>query len=187
VANSLRTGTGDDHRSAARRGCSWAPAGSPFRGDGSEAYTRAGNLKTDANGVLQTSSGNFNVLGEGGPIALPPDNNIAIAPDGTVFGMPRFGAGAINSVNVVGRIKLVNPPESDLVRGDDGLFRTRNGAAGIADEAVTLAPGGTRGQQRQFGGRHGADDQPGAPVRDADQDAADGGGQRPRRNPACSR
>jgi flagellar basal-body rod protein FlgF len=59
--------------------------------DGSEAYTRAGNLVTDANGVLQTSSGNL-VLGEGGPITLPPDNNIAIAADGTVSGIPRFPA-----------------------------------------------------------------------------------------------
>lgn len=107
--------------------------------DGREAYTRAGNLKTDANGVLQTSSG-FNVVGEGGPIALPPDNNIAIAADGTVSSIPRVGAGAINGVNVVGRLKLVNPPESDLVRGDDGLFRTRSGIDALADENVKLAP-----------------------------------------------
>jgi len=106
--------------------------------DGGEAYTRAGNLKTDANGVLQTSSG-FNVLGEGGPISLPPDNNIAIAPDGTVSSIPRVGAGAINNASVVGRIKLVNPPEIDLVRGDDGLFRTRNGVPAVADENVKLA------------------------------------------------
>jgi flagellar basal-body rod protein FlgF len=113
-------------------------------GDGSEAYTRAGNLKTDANGVLQTSAG-FNVLGEGGPIALPPNNNIAIAPDGTVSSIPRFGAGAINNTNIVGRIKLVNPPENELVRGDDGLFRTRNGAPAAADENVKLAPAALEG------------------------------------------
>ncbi|EXI89512.1 MAG: putative proximal rod protein [Candidatus Accumulibacter regalis] len=107
--------------------------------DGREAYTRAGNLRTDANGVLQTTSG-FNVAGEGGAISLPPDNNIAIATDGTVSSIPRVGAGAINGVNVVGRIKLVNPPESDLVRGDDGLFRTRNGIDALADENVKLAP-----------------------------------------------
>ena len=63
-----------------------------------------------------------------------------IAADGTVSAIPRLGAGAINNVNVVGRIKLVNPPESDLVRGDDGLFRTRDGVPAVADEAVTLAP-----------------------------------------------
>lgn len=107
--------------------------------DGAEAYTRAGNLQTDANGVLQTSSG-FNVLGEGGPIALPPDNNIAIAGDGTVSSIPRVGAGAINNANAVGRIKLVNPPENELVRGDDGLFRTVSGLPAPADEEVTLTP-----------------------------------------------
>lgn len=107
--------------------------------DGREAYTRAGNLRTDANGVLLTSSG-FNVLGEGGPISLPPDNNITIAPDGTVSSIPRIGAGAINNASAVGRIKLVNPPENDLVRGDDGLFRTRNGDEVVADENVKLVP-----------------------------------------------
>ncbi|MBL8393750.1 MAG: flagellar basal body rod protein FlgF [Candidatus Accumulibacter sp.] len=107
--------------------------------DGTEAYTRAGNLKTDANGILQTTSG-FNVLGEGGPISLPPDSNITIAPDGTVSSVPRPGAGALNSANVVGRIKLVNPPENDLVRGDDGLFRVTSGIPGISDENVKLVP-----------------------------------------------
>lgn len=104
-----------------------------------EAYTRAGNLRSDANGLLRTSSGLI-VIGDGGPIALPPDNNVAIAPDGTVSAIPRSGAGSLNSVNVVGRIKLVNPPESDLVRGDDGLFRTRSGIEAPVDETVRLAP-----------------------------------------------
>ena len=107
--------------------------------DGREAYTRSGNLRTDANGVLQTSGG-LNVLGEGGPIALPPDNNIAIGADGTVSSIPRVGAGAINNANVVGRIKLVNPPESEMVRSDDGLFRTQNGLPALADENVKLTP-----------------------------------------------
>ncbi len=107
--------------------------------DGREAYTRAGNLKTDVNGVLQTSAG-YNVVGEGGPITLPPDNNIVIAADGTVSSVPRRGAGAINNATAVGRIKLVNPPETDLVRGDDGLFRTRDGNDAPPDENVRLAP-----------------------------------------------
>jgi flagellar basal-body rod protein FlgF len=85
------------------------------------------------------------VLGEGGPISLPPDNNVAIAADGTVSSIPRFGAGAINNVNVVGRIKLVNPPENDLVRGDDGLFRTRNGVAAPVDENVRLVSAALEG------------------------------------------
>jgi len=40
----------------------------------------------------------------------------------------------------VARMKLVNPPETDMVRGDDGLFRIRNGQPADADETVRLAP-----------------------------------------------
>ena len=104
--------------------------------DGGEAYTRAGNLQINTNGQLQTASG-LNVLGDGGPIAIPPDNNITISPDGTVSAVPLFGTP--NNVNVVGRIKLVNPPENELVRGDDGLFRVKGGAQANADENVKLA------------------------------------------------
>ncbi|MFB0936686.1 MAG: flagellar basal body rod protein FlgF [Propionivibrio sp.] len=104
---------------------------------GQEVYTRAGNLQINANGQLQTASG-LNVLSDGGPIAIPPDTNITISPDGTISSVPLFGTP--NTVNIVARIKLVNPPETDLVRGDDGLFRTRNGQPADTDEAVRLAP-----------------------------------------------
>jgi flagellar basal-body rod protein FlgF len=105
--------------------------------DGQEAYTRAGNLHLDANGVLQTAGG-LNVLSDGGPIAIPPDNSITISPDGTVSVVPLFGTP--NNVNDAGRIKLVNPPATELVRGDDGLFRLRNGEAAPVDENVRLVP-----------------------------------------------
>jgi flagellar basal-body rod protein FlgF len=104
--------------------------------DGGEAYTRAGKLEVNANGQLQTASG-LNVMGDGGEIAIPPDNNITISPDGTVSVVPLFGTP--NNVNVIGRIKLVNPPENQLVRGDDGLFRIRSGEPASLDENVKLA------------------------------------------------
>ena len=104
--------------------------------DGGEAYTRAGNLQINVNGQLQTASG-LNVLGDGGPIAIPPDNSITIAPDGTVSAVPLFGTP--NNVSVVGRIKLVNPPANELVRGEDGLFRTQSGEPAALDENVKLA------------------------------------------------
>ena len=105
--------------------------------DGGEAYTRAGKLAVNANGLLQTASG-LNVLGDGGEIGIPPDNSITISPDGTVSVVPLFGTP--NNVNVIGRIKLVNPPENELVRGDDGLFRSKSGAPASVDENVKLAP-----------------------------------------------
>ncbi|MDR1162444.1 MAG: flagellar basal body rod protein FlgF [Candidatus Accumulibacter sp.] len=105
--------------------------------DGTEAYTRAGNLQIDANGLLRTANG-LNVLGDGGPIAVPPDNNIAIAADGTVSAIPLFGIP--NNVNLIGRIKLVNPPVDDLTRGNDGLFRTKSGNPLVQDEEVKLSP-----------------------------------------------
>ena len=104
--------------------------------DGQEAYTRAGNLQINANGQLQTASG-LNVLGDGGPIGIPPDNSITISPDGTISTVPLFGTP--NNVNVVGRIKLVNPPENELIRGDDGLFRIKGGTPANTDEKVKLA------------------------------------------------
>lgn len=111
---------------------------------GAEGYTRNGSLRLSENGVLQTQSG-LNVLGDGGPISVPPDVSvaIAIAKDGTVSSIPT--AGTPTAVNVLGRIKLVNPPEETLVRGDDGYFRTRDGNPVDADAGVTLIGGALEG------------------------------------------
>ena len=110
--------------------------------DGSEAYTRAGMLEVSVNGLLQTKGGHT-VAGDGGPIDVPPDNTIEIAPDGTVSVVPTFGTP--NSANAIGRIKLVNPPEADLVRGNDGFFRLRTGEAAPVDDQVRLASGTLEG------------------------------------------
>jgi len=110
--------------------------------DGSEAYTRGGSLDVDVNGTLQTKAG-YAVVGDGGPINIPPDNNIEIAPDGTVSVVPTTGN--LNAASAIGRLKLVNPPEGDLVRGADGLFRLRNGQPAPADETVKLSSGTLEG------------------------------------------
>ncbi len=121
------------------KGSGWLAVQLP---DGSEAYTRAGSLDVDVNGQLQTKSG-LAVMGDGGAISIPPDNNIEIAPDGTVSVVPTTGAR--NNANAIGRIKMVNPPEADLVRGSDGLFRLRSGQPAPLDERVKLTSGTLEG------------------------------------------
>lgn len=105
--------------------------------DGSEAYTRNGSFEVSVNGVVQTRSG-LTVLGDGGAISIPPEVAISIGGDGTISALPE--SGAQNTVSVIGRFKLVNPPEADLVRGEDGLFRLRDGSAAPSDERVAIAP-----------------------------------------------
>lgn len=110
--------------------------------DGSEAFTRDGSFKVDENGVLQTHSG-ATVLGDGGPITIPPGVTVSIAKDGTVTGIENgFKPGASN---VLGRIKLVNPPNENIVRGDDGLFRLKDGSTPDADASVALVGGSLEG------------------------------------------
>ena len=75
--------------------------------DGKEAYTRNGSFQVTPNGVLQTRTG-LNVMGDGGPITIPPDTEVTFAKDGTISTVP--SGGQATSVVVVGRLKLVNPP-----------------------------------------------------------------------------
>jgi flagellar basal-body rod protein FlgF len=110
--------------------------------DGVEAYTRAGSFDINAEGTLVTKGGQ-NVLGDGGPIAVPPNTSVSIGKDGTVSGVPtqppRTG------VTVLGRIKLVDPDESALKKGPDGLFRMRDGSQADASETVRVTAGSLEG------------------------------------------
>lgn len=106
--------------------------------DGTEAYTRAGSLEVDAEGTLRTARG-LAVQGDGGPITVPPDTRILIGEDGTISVVPETGSQAV--VNAIGRIKLVDPAEADLVRGDDGLFRLPGGEVAPVSEGTRIASG----------------------------------------------
>jgi flagellar basal-body rod protein FlgF len=107
-----------------------------------EGYTRAGDLQLNPNGLLQTRSG-FNVMGEGGPITVPPNTEVTIGDDGTVSAIPTDSIP--NTVNILGQIRLVNPPERDLVRSDDGLFRLRRPGPVLPDPNVRLTSGALEG------------------------------------------
>lgn len=109
--------------------------------DGSEAYTRDGSFETSANGILQTRDG-LPLIGEAGPITIPPDAEVTIGRDGTVSVIE---GGIEEVINIVDRLKLVNPPEAALVRGDDGLFRSADGQPQPLDENVQVAGGYVEG------------------------------------------
>ncbi|AUT60842.1 MULTISPECIES: flagellar basal-body rod protein FlgF [Paraburkholderia] len=110
--------------------------------DGQEAYTRAGNLHVDANGQLVTAS-NMQVVGGGGPIAVPPGAEVTIGNDGTISAlMPGDPA---TTIALVDQLKLVNPAPGSLTHGDDGLYHTTDGNPADADPAVKVAAGALEG------------------------------------------
>jgi len=90
--------------------------------DGTEAYTRDGNIQVDNEGQLRVRG--RPLLGESGPLSVPPQSALTIAPDGTITAL---GSGDKPSeISEIGRIKLINVPGSMLVHGDDGLFHSRD-------------------------------------------------------------
>ncbi len=99
--------------------------------DGTEAYTRFGSLAVNPEGTLVTQNG-LTVLGDGGPITLPANTEPSIATDGTVSAKQANGKST-----TVGKLKMVTP-ENKLVRGEDGLFRSGDGADLPADPNARL-------------------------------------------------
>ena len=105
--------------------------------DGSEAYTRGGSLEVAADGTLTTRNG-LTVLGDGGPVQVPANSEVAIGGDGTISA--RVGNA---KPSAIGRLKLVTP-EVPLIRGEDGLFRAANGDLS-ADATARLQDGALEG------------------------------------------
>lgn len=111
--------------------------------DGKEAYTRAGDLRLTPEGLLQTGTG-LPVLGNDGPVAVPPASKVSIMPDGTINIIPLGETNAANQV-IVNRIKLVKPPLENLEKQIDGLLYLKNGGVAEADANVTLDQGALEG------------------------------------------
>ncbi len=106
--------------------------------DGSEAYVRTASLNVDALGVLRTGNG-LPVMGNAGPIAVPPEQKIEIGQDGTIT-IRALGEDP-NTLAEVDRVKLVNPDQKLLEKGTDGLVRMRDGQPLEPDATVRLTSG----------------------------------------------
>lgn len=103
--------------------------------DGDEAYTRRGDLMMSESGLLTTGDGHP-VLGEGGPITLPPADSITIAKDGGIWIVPQGGDPA--QPQQVDKLKLASPQGSQIAKGLDSLFREKNGGVLPSDPDATV-------------------------------------------------
>jgi flagellar basal-body rod protein FlgF len=79
------------------------------------------------------------VLGEGGPVAIPPNVSLTIGSDGTITVQP-LGQGP-EALTIVDRIRLVNPDPKDIAKGSDGLLHLADGASADADANVKITAG----------------------------------------------
>ncbi|MCC5795521.1 MAG: flagellar basal body rod protein FlgF [Chromatiales bacterium] len=117
------------------QGPGWLAVQAP---DGSEAYTRNGNLRVTPDGLLETANGHL-VLGNGGPVSLPPFESLFIGNDGQISIVP-LGQPAESQV-VVDRLRLVDPDPQALSADGQGLYRLPDGEEALPDPAVRVASG----------------------------------------------
>lgn len=110
--------------------------------NGDEGYTRRGDLKITDTGLLTTGDG-LPVLGESGPIVLPPADSVSIATDGGVYIVPQ--GGDPNNSQRIDTLRLVNPDGSQMSKGIDGLFREANGGALPVDPLAKVTSGSIEG------------------------------------------
>lgn len=104
-----------------------------------EAYTRAGSLTLSADGALTVNG--HPVLGEAGPIVLPPFARVQVAEDGSIS----IQAPGQDNMQVVDRLKLVKPEVASLTKNEAGLIVPREGDMLAADDTVKVRGGHLEG------------------------------------------
>lgn len=111
--------------------------------NGEERYTRNGSLEIGADGMLKNDRGQP-VMGDAGPIFIPmPIDNLTIGANGNISIRPQ-GAPE-DAMEIVDRIKLVNPPNGNVKKDTDGLFSLKDGQPALADANVKLSIGALEG------------------------------------------
>ena len=126
--------TGND-LDIAVKGDAWIAVQAP---DGAEAYVRTASMTIAALGVLRTATG-LPVMGNAGPIGVPPEQKVEIGQDGTIS--IRALGEAPDVMAEIDRIKLVLPPPQELEKGGDGLIRGKNGQEFAADANAQMVSG----------------------------------------------
>jgi flagellar basal-body rod protein FlgF len=106
--------------------------------EGKKVYTRAGDLRLTPEGLLQTGTG-LQVIGQGGPISIPPAEKLEIGSDGTISIIP-LGSNA-TALAVVDRIKMVRPAADNVEKLTDGLVHVKDGQPQAASADASLVQG----------------------------------------------
>ena len=117
------------------QGNGWLAVQAP---DGSEAYVRTASMNVDALGILRAGNG-MPIMGNGGPIAVPPQQQIEVGEDGTIS-IRAMGEGP-RVMAEVDRIKMVQPDLKNMTKGLDGLIHTKDGQPAVADANVRVVSG----------------------------------------------
>lgn len=100
-----------------------------------EAYTRAGAIQIDADGALSVDG--RALMGDGGPVVLPPYEKVSIGVDGTVSIL----APGETEMQAVDKLKLVRPAAGQLTKNEGGLIVARDGQPLPVDETVQVQGG----------------------------------------------
>lgn len=106
--------------------------------DGSEAYTRRGDLSVSPTGLL-VGAESQPVIGQSGPVSVPLGAEVSIAPDGSV--LVRDKASPDAPPQVIDRLKLANWRGTRIEKALDGLFRVFGGGVLPTDDAARVQPG----------------------------------------------
>ena len=106
--------------------------------NGDQAFTRRGDLKVNIQGQLENGSGHL-VLGEGGPIAIPPGLLVSINPDGSIYARDPAQVGPVADV-LVGQLRLRDASNVSLSRREDGLFKVSEKPDGTDIALTDLLP-----------------------------------------------
>lgn len=107
--------------------------------DGGELYSRRGDLRVAATGLLENGE-RLPVLGESGaPISVPPGSRITIAADGSVLASDPAVPNA--AATVIDKIKLVSPQGSPLAKGIDSFLKVPGGGVLPADPTARVTAG----------------------------------------------
>lgn len=105
--------------------------------DGGEGYTRRGDLSISPTGLLQNGEG-LPVLGQNGPITLPPDAQVSISPRGEVLVANPQAPG--EPATAVDKLKLASWRGTQIAKDLNGIFRAPNNGVLPTDENAEIIP-----------------------------------------------